>query len=151
MGLSTTYANVVLFAVVLFFLTAMMTIFSDYMTKTSYAVKIQGDYLQDRLDTSVRIDSISSSTSDTDVRFFVVNDGKTILDVNCTDFYIDRQWISRDTMVELKILNTTFDEDAWNPGETVKMRATHPMDNGVPHEARVVTCNGVSDTKEFYW
>ena len=148
MGLSTTYANVVLFVFVLTILYVLMTEFGDYFTETTPEVKKQADYLRERLDSSVQLASVT--TSGNDVIFYVINDGKTTLNVNCTDFYIDRAWIPRSDFDDLRILNTTFDPGLWNPSEWVRMQTAYPTDDGQPHEGKVVTCNGVSDSKIFY-
>ena len=148
MGLSTAYGNMILFIFVLSLLSVLVAVFAGYMTETAGEAKAQGRYLKERLDTSVSISSMT--TSGNDVVFLVINDGKTVLDVNETDFYLDRTWIDREDMDELVILNTTFDPGVWNPDESVKMRVTYDTDDGQPHEGRVVTGNGVSDSMIFY-
>ena len=151
MGLSTIYGNIVMFALVLTLFAAMAVVFSDYVSETSRDVRGQGEYLKERLDTTIRLSSVT--TSGNDVIFYVTNDGRTNLDVNQTDFYIDRKWVNRSRMQELRIMNTTFYPGVWNPDEWVFMRTNqYPIDAGDkdPHEGRVVAENGVLDSMIFY-
>jgi archaellum component FlaF (FlaF/FlaG flagellin family) len=148
MGLSTIYANIILFVLVLGLLYVLMTEFSDYFRQTTPEVKNQADYLTERVGTSVALASMT--TNGNDVIFYVVNDGKTTLNLNCTDFYLDRTWVKRSDFIELTVLNTTFDPGLWNPGEWAKMRTQYPTGDGLPHEGKIVTCNGVSDSMVFY-
>ena len=149
MGLSTLYGNIFMFAIFLTAVTVLSSEFADYMGRTSAETRAQGEYLKDRLDTSISV-QISTSTSDSDVRFYVVNDGKTPLEPDCTDFYLDRKWVNRSDMEELVLSNTTFRPGVWDPDETLKMRMVYDTGDGLPHEGRVVTCNGVSASRIFY-
>ena len=148
MGLSTTYANIILFVLILTIIYVLMSEFSDYFTKTTPEVKYQGKYLKERLDTSILLSSVT--TDGNDVILYVINDGKTTLDVNCTDLYVDREWIKPSDIDERLLLNTTFDPGLWNPEEWVRVTTTYPTDDGQAHEAKLVTCNGVSDSMIFY-
>jgi len=151
MGFSTVYGNIIVLATFIILLSTLYTVYSDNMSDTGSAVKAQGSFLAERLGTSIGISEIATTTSDNDVSFYVVNDGGTTLDVNCTDFFIDREWIKRSEMAELVLTNVTFDPGVWNPGETLKMRVDYDTDHGAPHEGKVVTCNGVSASVIFQW
>ncbi len=148
MGLSTTYANMVLFVFILSILYFLMGVYGDYLGDTSPEVKAQADRVRGRLDTTILLSS--ATTDGNDVIMYVLNSGKTTLDPNCTDFYIDREWIPRSSIDELRILNTSFDPGLWNPDETLRMQTQYDTDDGQPHEAKVVACNGAMDSRIFY-
>jgi len=148
MGLSTTYANVVMFTLVLTVLSLLFSTFASNLGDMRLDVLAQGDYLSRRLDTSVDLASVTASSND--VSFYVLNDGKVPLIVNCTDFYVDRQWVTPQDKMEVLILNDTFDPGLWNPHEALKVKVDYSADVGVAHEVKVVTCNGVSDSMIFY-
>ena len=148
MGLSTSYANIVLIVVTVSMTYVLMDGFGDYFIKTDPEVKGQTSYLKQRLDTSINLASVSTPSGD--VILWVINDGKTTLDVNCTDLYLDRDYVARSAIDEMVILNTSFDPGLWNPDEWVRITTTYATDDGNWHEARVVTCNGVSDSKPFF-
>jgi archaellum component FlaF (FlaF/FlaG flagellin family) len=150
MGLSTIYANMVMFALVIALLSSIMYAFTDYVGETSAAEREQAARLKARLDTGVQV-SVATSTSDNDVRVFAANTGNTGLDADCTDLYLDRQWITRGDMDEYLLLDNTFDPGVWNPGETLKITVTYPADHDVPHEARLTACNGATASTTFWW
>ena len=113
MGLSTTYANVVMFTLVLTVLSLLFSTFASNLGDMRLDVLAQGDYLSRRLDTSVDLASVTSSSND--VSFYVLNDGKVPLLVDCTDYYVDRQWMSDGDIVQEQLINDTFDPGLWNP------------------------------------
>jgi archaellum component FlaF (FlaF/FlaG flagellin family) len=151
MGLSTTYANIFMFVAFLTSLALLMSVYSGYVGKTALEVKAQSHAFDERLGTNIDIAQIATSTSDDGVTFYIVNDGRSNLDINCTDFFIDRTYVKRTDMSELVILNNTFDPGLWNPGETVKMRTTYVTEHNVEHEGAVVSCNGIKDSTIFWW
>jgi|WetSurMetagenome_2_1015567.scaffolds.fasta_scaffold279387_2 hypothetical protein len=151
MGLSTAYGNIVLIILFLSCISLLVSVYASNMGGMSSQVGSQGDVLGKRLATSVKISSIATSTTDDFVRFYVINSGREPLEVGCTDFYIDRQWVKPSDMVELTLLNTTFSPGVWDPSEWLKMRTQYLTEHDVPHEGRIVTCNGVSDSMVFWW
>jgi archaellum component FlaF (FlaF/FlaG flagellin family) len=149
MGFSTMYANIVMFAFFMAAITLLIAVFSTYMGDSSMLVGEQADMLKERLETRVSVVEVSTSTSDDDVRVYVVNDGRTNLETGCVDFYINREYVKHSDMDELVLENVTYDPGVWNPGETLKMRVAYGG-RGEWNEARVVTCNGVSDSALFF-
>ncbi len=148
MGLSTTYANIVLCILILISLTWVMDTYTDGISGTTTQMIAASDRVKMRIDTSIDVTSVS--TSGLDVIFLVINDGKESLGLNCTDFFVDRQFINKDAYDEFLIIDNTFDTGVWNPGETLKMRTQYDIDDADPHEGRTVTCNGVADSLIFY-
>ena len=146
MGLSTAYANIILFVVVLSVVSVLFSVYSDNIGGASSELMAQEKGLMERLDSGVRLSS--TTVSGLDIIMYAVNDGGTDLEVNCADFYVDRDWIPENNIVELTLTNVTFDPGVWNPGETLKMRTNYPIDPGL-HEARVVSCNGVTGSMLF--
>ena len=148
MGLSTTYANVILAVITLLSLTATYTMYSDYLLGTSTEIMVQGERVKEYIETSVSITSVT--TSGNNVIFLVVNDGSTKLKIDCVDFYIDRNYIDPVDYDEYLLLDNSFDVGMWNPKETLKMRTEYDIDDSLPHEGRINTCNGVGDSIIFY-
>ncbi|MFH1055772.1 MAG: hypothetical protein V1744_06755 [Candidatus Altiarchaeota archaeon] len=145
MGLSTIYANVILVVLALTVSSAVWFAYSNYLVHVTPEVKAQGDYLKERVDTSIKLTSVSD---DPTLTYLVLNDGKTMLDVNCTDFYVDREWLSRSDIDSITFSDYTFDPYLWNPGESITVVFDYSPAAGT-HEGRVVTCNGVSDSMIF--
>ena len=127
MGLSTTYANIVLCILILISLTWVMDTYTDGISGTTTQMIAASDRVKMRIDTSIES-----------------------LGLNCTDFFVDRQFINKDAYDEFLIIDNTFDTGVWNPGETLKMRTQYDIDDADPHEGRTVTCNGVADSLIFY-
>ena len=125
-----------------------MDAYSDQLSGTTPRLVEAGDRIKARIDTSIDVTSVT--TVGNDVIFLAVNDGKESLRVNCTDFYIDRQYIDPADYDEYVLQDNDFDTGVWNPGETLKMRTQYDIDDADPHEGRVITCNGIVDSLIFY-
>ncbi len=151
MGLSTAYGNAVMFVIFLSLLATLMGVYTTYMGETPLTAVSQADAAAEVVGTDISISSIATTTTDDSVRIYVVNDGRVPLEMNCTDFYLDRAWIRRSQMDQLVLLNTSFSPGVWDPSETILMRTNFTADHGLPHEGRVVACNGVSDSMIFRW
>jgi archaellum component FlaF (FlaF/FlaG flagellin family) len=148
MGLSTLYATVVFIIIFLMSLNALSMAYTSYMTGTVIESKSYAASVVERLETSIRI--VEVGVDGGDVRFTVLNDGKTSLAVDCTDFYIDRQYQDPSLIKELRLLNTTYAPEAWDPGELLRMRIQYDITDSDPHEGMVIACNGATDSKIFY-
>jgi len=148
MGLSTTYANLVMFTLTATVLFVLMATYSQSLIKLSPEIDAARDHLAERVDTSVQIASVTTSVND--VIVYAVNNGKSDINLNCTDFYLDRTYVARDDIDELTVLNTSIDPGIWNPTEWMKMRTEYETDDGQPHELRLVTCNGHLASAIFY-
>ena len=143
MGLSTTYANIMLCIIALMSMAFLADAYLWGAGQTMSEYLEASKRIKQMMDTSISIESVQVEGDD--VTMQILNDGSTSLLPDCADFFIDRNYISPD---ELQIIDDDFDPGIWNPGETLLMVATYPLD-GANHEARAVTCNGVLDSVIF--
>ncbi|MBU0762438.1 MAG: hypothetical protein KKD39_05380 [Candidatus Altiarchaeota archaeon] len=148
MGLSTLYMNIVLIVIFLTALYGISKAYNTYMIENVIESKKQVMKSMEKLDSSVDLTSVEVVAND--VIFYVLNDGKQTFAVNCTDFYIDRQYQNPANYKEFSLLNVSYGPGAWDPGETLKMRIQYDIDDEDPHEAKVIACNGATDSKIFY-
>jgi len=76
--------------------------------------------------------------------FYVKNTGKTDLDINQVDVFVDGQYVTDSSLV-LRVIDTG--ESTWREGEVLEVNIAG-ISSG-DHRLRVVTENGISDTMDF--
>ncbi|MFC2154634.1 hypothetical protein ACFLRC_04065 [Candidatus Altiarchaeota archaeon] len=149
MSFSTVGAQAVFYTVVMAFLLLLVQTFNDYTTETSDSVLVQYNNLKGQLETETDITSISydNATSPDNTTLSLKNTGSKNLKTTCIDVYLDRVWVSNSSLTKT-LLNTTHDPTLWNPDEELEIVVERDLSAG-DHEAIVVACNGVSDSRLF--
>ena len=143
MGYSTIIGHVILFSLVLVGIGFLIEEVNDYLIDTTKDVEYQQETLKDQIDTRIELTTVTYSA--TDYYIYVNNTGKTILETDCMDLYIDREFIPT-TNYSITIQQTIFDPTLWNPDETLEIDAWWDLTAGT-HEIKVGTCNAMTDSR----
>lgn len=143
MGYSTIIGHAVLFTLVLVAVGFLLGGVNDYLTETAGDVEYQQESLRSQLETEVALTSVSYDATDYYIR--ATNAGKTTMQTECLDVYVDREFIPKSNY-SVTLLNTTYDPDLWNQDEEIEIDAWWSPEGGT-REIKVVTCNGVTDSK----
>lgn len=154
MGFSDVAIQVIIFISVLV-VGAMVTIFfNDYSKSAVDSANIQRQELEEIMKTSITIDMISfnSATSPDRTMIYVKNTGRTIIDTEKLDIYLDNIRIPRST--SNRTIQITTDTDTVNvgkldPKEVMLITIFRNLATGLTHTVNIILDNGVKDNEEF--
>ncbi|RME52017.1 hypothetical protein D6783_06070 [Candidatus Woesearchaeota archaeon] len=151
MGFGTVATHIILFIALLTVTTSVAVLFKGYVDSSGSALKTQQQFLFDQLRTSVEITSLSfnSSADPQQTHIYVLNVGKTKLDINKTDIFIDGIRFARnDSERIIRVENDTdvVNKGIWDPDEVVFIQANRKLSSG-KHTVLVVTEFGVGDSE----
>ncbi|MFC2163210.1 hypothetical protein ACFLRF_05965 [Candidatus Altiarchaeota archaeon] len=142
MGYSTVMGHMIVFMTILTAIGLLVVEVSEYLTTTTKDVDYQQESLKDQLETGI---SLTSTTYDaTEYYIYATNTGKTTLEVDCMDVFIDREYLPQDNY-SITITDLTFDPTLWNPDESIEINAYWTPVAGTK-EIRITSCNGVTDS-----
>jgi archaellum component FlaG (FlaF/FlaG flagellin family) len=147
MGFSEIATQLLFFIAVVGLSAGVLSVFSDYLGQTMGAMSDKQHHITSQLKTDIKITNIDNSSGH--LHIYVKNIGNEQLNTDCVEIYVDSQWVTvaaaRRTDPATGSQMTTL-----LPEETLKLNpAAAPLNSGTTHEAKVVTCNGVSDTEDF--
>jgi archaellum component FlaF (FlaF/FlaG flagellin family) len=143
MGYSTVLGHMVLFTFILIAISFLIGEVNDYFTDTTKDVEYQQENLKEQLWTEISLTTVTYDS--TDYYIYANNTGKTTLETDCMDVFVDREFIP-ESNYSITILDTDFDPTLWNPDERIEIDAWWSPQTGT-REIKAVTCNGVSDSK----
>lgn len=145
MGASTVVSELMFFIAVLGMTTVAILVLSNYVGQTTSAVSTKQRDMINQIQTNIDITSINATS--TVSRIFVKNTGDTDLRIDCIDLFIDNEW---NRAFAVKNPNTGAiwsNSTLWAPMQTILLDANHSaLSSSTAHSARVVACNGVSDS-----
>jgi len=147
MGFSTAAAQVIFFIAVVGISAGVISLFSNYVDQATGAMSDKQQYVTGQLRTDIAITNIDNSSGHLHV--YVKNVGNQQLHTNCIELYVDSAWVS---LTSAMIVNPSTEAQVsdWDSEGTVKLKPTSaPLNSGSIHEAKVITCNGISDTEDF--
>ena len=124
-----------------------ISMFSSYVDQASGAMSDKQQYVTSQLRTDIIVTNIDNSSGDLDI--YVKNVGNEQLDTECLELYVDSAWVNlaSNDIVDPSTGSAVTD---WGPEDTLKlMPSAAPLNAGSIHEAKIVTCNGISDTEDF--
>ena len=151
MGFSTLVTNVIMFIAVISLTTAFVAIFKNYVDESTNSINIQSEVISNNLKTDINIITASYSNATEKTTVHVQNTGKTKLDLDYVDVYIDDKFIPRDSSNRtIKVLKSTEIENPgiWDPKEVVEIVVNMNLSRG-EHKIAVATEYGVKDTTTF--
>jgi archaellum component FlaG (FlaF/FlaG flagellin family) len=151
MGFGTIAAQIILFISLVSIAAAVVLMINQYTEETSYSLKVQKDRLVDELRTDITINSVSYNGSKTpdELLVYARNTGKTLIDLNYTDIYIDGVRVDyADRTLTIEADTEVSNPGIWDPKEVLEIDVSQDIGSGT-HKARVVVFNGASDEELF--
>ncbi len=151
MGFGVIAAQIITFIAIISIASGLAISMKAYNDQTTAAFKIQQNILVDALKTDISIISTSynSSTNPDTLTVYVKNTGKTKLEMDYTDIYVDgaRYDVSSRT-ITVESDTETGNPLLWDPKEIIKIVVQQDISPGI-HQVRVATDNGVVDEDSF--
>lgn len=148
MGADTIASTLLLFIAVMVMTTGAVVVLSEYVTKTSFAVKNKQAQMLAQIQTSIEITNVNC-TGGTWSRIYAKNTGTTTIDTNYLELYVDNEWV-KNTSFQVLDPNTEAPVSLWSPRQTVLINATHQfLSSGAIHQVKITTDNAVSDSYLF--
>ncbi|RLI92329.1 MAG: hypothetical protein DRO65_00110 [Candidatus Altiarchaeales archaeon] len=150
MGASTIVSHLILFIVVLGMTITLVSVLTGYVSQTGAVINLKQRSMINEIKTNIKIVSIKAEnlSQNSTLKLYVKNTGYVTLKTSCLDVFIDREWVKNFTAIDPDSLEL---KSLWNPKETILLNVTLPktLNESEVHEAKVVTCNGVSDSELF--
>jgi archaellum component FlaG (FlaF/FlaG flagellin family) len=147
MGFSTIAAQLMFFIAVVGLSAGMIAVFGNYLNQAQGAMSDKQQHIVEQLRTDLVITSIDNSSGH--IYVYVKNVGKEQMKTDCVNLFIDGSWVN---LGEAIIVDPSTGSAAtlWAPQDTIELKPlTAPLNSQAVHEAKVITCNGVSDAKSF--
>lgn len=144
MGFGAVAANMLMFIAVIMIAGGFVVLINSYAQETTVSMQLQKDRLMEELRTDVTITAVSYNDTIPRVWVYVLNTGKTTLNAERSDLYIDGVRVDRTERV-LTIESDTelSDLPVWEPQEIIRIAVDTSLSSG-PHRFRIVTSNGIS-------
>lgn len=145
MGFGTVAANMLFFIAILTLSAGVIFYMNSFASDTTAAMTVQNNRLSDELRTDINIDSATYDNDTQTTTIYVKNTGKTKLDINGSDVYLDKDRIPRTNYTaEITSDSLVGSSDVWEPLELLEIVVEdyELTDNSI--KVRVVTYNGVS-------
>lgn len=147
MGFSTVAAQAIFFIAVIGVSASLISVFSSYVDEASNAMSDKQQYITSQLRTDIVITTVDNSSGNLYV--FVKNVGNEQLDTECVELFVDSGYANLDAD-DILDPATASQVTEWDPEDTIELRPdAAPLNSGSIHEAKVITCNGVTDTEDF--
>jgi archaellum component FlaF (FlaF/FlaG flagellin family) len=154
MGFSDVAIQVIMFISVLIVGAMVVVFFNNYSKETVDNANIQRQQLTDKMKTSITIDVTNyvNSTNPDTLYIYVKNTGRTILNQNNLDIYIDKDRIPNNSSQR----NTTILSDTdkinlgkWDPKEEIMIKIFKNVPVNRTHTVDIILDNGIKDSAEF--
>jgi len=147
MGFSDVATQLLFFIAVIGLSAGVIYTFGVYLDQTRGAMTDKQQYLIGQLRTDLAIANIDNSSGH--LHIYVKNVGKQQLKTSCISLFVDSAWVNL-TSSTIVDPTTNADVTVWVPEGTIKIKPTSAeLGSSSVHEAKVVTCNGVTETEYF--
>ena len=114
MGFETITAQIIFISALLYFGALIITTFNASWTNVHDSLKVNKDIMKIKLDERIEIDSIVYDNGDKKVIINVTNDGKTRVEIDYIDIYINETRIPR--LAANRTIEISSDSELKNPG-----------------------------------
>ncbi|MFA6088583.1 MAG: hypothetical protein WC755_01850 [Candidatus Woesearchaeota archaeon] len=152
MGASTVAAQVILFIAIIGITTGLVVVFNNYVDETTSSTRSQWQMMSNNLKTDVTITSIGYAKDEiSNTTIYLLNTGKTKLDVNQTDIYLDG-YVSRDDAGRKIIIEPStdvLDVGIWNEKEVLKIIVYKNLTLSTTYQVCVTTQYGTKTCDAF--
>lgn len=152
-GASTVASQVILFIAIIGITTGLVVVFNNYVDETSASTRAQWKIMSNNLKTDITITSLSydSGANPDNTTVYVLNTGKTTLDLNQTDVYLDG-FIGRDDVsrtIALEPSTDNVDVGIWNQKEVLRIVVHKDLSAATTYQLCVATQYGVQACDSF--
>lgn len=133
--------------------TGLVVVFNSYVDDTSSSTRAQWTLMSNNLKTDVTITSVSydSGANPDNTTVFLLNTGKTRLDINQTDVYLDG-YIHRNDgnrSIAIEPSTDTIDTGIWNEKEVVRLVIFKNLSASSTYQVCVTTQYGTRSCDSF--
>ena len=151
MGFGTLATNIIMFIAVISLTTGFIGIFKMYVDESSSSMQIQSRVIANNIKTDVSLQVVTYNNITMMTTATALNTGKTKLDIDYVDVYIDSLMIPRsDSNRTIQISPSTEIENPgiWDPREVLEIKVYKNLSKGT-HSIKIGTEYGVIDTYIF--
>ena len=151
MGFSGIASHLIMFIAVMGLSTGLVGTFKMYVDSNNDAMSAQWTYMSNNIKTDITISNSGHDNVTNLTTIYVQNTGKTQLDPDYGDVYIDDLFIPRDTSnrtIQIVPSTDTQNPNVWDPKEIVEIIVNQSLAGG-SHIIDVATQYGVADSDTF--
>ncbi|MBN2567599.1 hypothetical protein JXB02_05975 [Candidatus Woesearchaeota archaeon] len=151
MGFSSVTAHLIMFIAVMGLATGLVATFKNYVDSNNDAMSAQWTYMSNNIKTDITISNSGYDNVTNLTTVYAQNTGKTQLDPDYVDVYIDDLFIPRDTSnrtIQIVPSTDTSNPGVWDPKEILEIVVNGSLADG-SHTVDVATQYGVADTDTF--
>ncbi len=152
MGFSTAAAQTILFIAVIILSTGLVMVYKNVVDTTASSLQFQGNLLSDKVKTDITITNVYYNNNTDTIVIDVKNLGKTKLDLDLIDVFIDSERIPRQTSNRtIEVLSDTeiVNPGIWDPKEDIEIKVFKILNQSISHTVKVTTQYGISDIDSF--
>jgi archaellum component FlaG (FlaF/FlaG flagellin family) len=125
-------------------------VFNNYVTDASSTMKVKQDAMINKINTDFEIIGVNHDYDLNLTKIFVLNTGKTIIDYDYLDIFIDSGYIPRDDIQKAIEESTNIINPLhWDPKEILQINVSIVLSDEVSHNADVIISNGIKDSYIF--
>ena len=147
MGADSLASTMLMFIAVMGMTLGVIVLLTNYVTQTSSTVSAKQKSMISQLQTDVAIISVDPLSTQSEI--YVKNIGASDLRTNCLTVIVDNEPLTTSSYV-VTDPETGEEPTLWTQTQTILINATHSeLDTGKTHEAKIVTCNGVTASYIF--
>lgn len=154
MGFSDVAVQVIMFIAVIVVGAMVVVFFNNYSKETVDTANMQRQELSEKMKTSITIDIINfvNTTNPDTLNIYVKNTGRTIIDTENIDVYVDKERIPKNT--SNRTVTVIADTDKVNvgkldPKEEVIIKVFKNLIANRTHTLDIILSNGIKDSTEF--
>jgi len=149
MGFSIAASHIIFFIAVVAISAGVVTVFSDYIDQAKGAMTDKQSRLTGQLKTDVEIVNVyfDSSTDPDTLHVYSKNVGTKVLATDCMNLFIDGAYVEL-AASDITDPSSGSQVSEWSLEQTIKIDASQDLASDI-HTAKLITCNGESDTHDF--
>ena len=152
MGFSTAAAQTILFIAVIILSTGLVMVYKNVVDTTASSLQFQSNLLSNKVKTDITITNVYYNNNTDTIVIDVKNLGKTKLDLDLIDVFIDSERIPRQTSNRtIEVLSDTeiVNPGIWDPKEDIEIKVFKILNQSISHTVKVTTQYGISDIDSF--
>lgn len=145
MGFGNVAAQIIFFVAVIMIAATVVILANDQLQENAQAYKSQSERLSEELRSDITITSLYYNDTSNELTVYVQNTGKTKMQVNLTDLYVNSLRIPyADRTVTIEADTDVGSSLIWDPSEIIRIQSTQNLDNSI-HTIRIVSSLGAAD------
>ncbi len=152
MGFSGMASQIIMFIAVITIATGLVVVFNTNIQEASASLRMQSSAMALSMRTDITIDMVSHNQDMNTTYVYIRNTGRTELNQNNTDVYVNGLRIPRDEnnrTIELLEDTDLVNPGIWDPSEQVLIEVFMPLDDDKTHEVSIITDHDGRAEKRF--